>query len=245
MSQIEPVIILVEPQLGANIGAVARVMKNFCLTQLRLVNPRDGWPNPEAPPMSAGADDVLEHVQVFEDLAQASGDLHCLFGATARAHYMIKPFYGPREAVGALSTKIQEGLKVGIAFGAERCGLTSDHVSLCDGIITIPTDPEFPSLNLSQAAGLLCYEWGLLKAKPEEGNLRLGVTDFATKDHVNDLFSHLEEALEESGFLRHEKKRPNMIRNIRTMFGRIQFTEQEIQTFRGMIRSLVEKRRKS
>jgi len=158
---------------------------------------------------------------------------------------MIKPFYGPREAVGALSAKIQEGLKVGVAFGAERCGLTSDHISLCEGIITISTNPEFPSLNLSQAAGLLCYEWGLLNAKPEEGSLRLGVTEFATKDHVDDLFSHLEDALEESGFLRHEKKRPQMIRNIRSMFGRIQFTEQDIRTFRGIIRSLVEKRRKS
>ena len=232
-------IILVEPQLAQNIGAVARAMLNFGLTDLRLVNPRDGWPNPDAHASAAGADLVLDNIQVFPTIHEAIGDLNRVFATSVRGHDMIKYIYSPHTALEHLVATACQGQKVGVLFGSERCGLTGEDISLCEAIVKIPTNPEFSSLNLAHAVALIAYEWALrLTTSPEE-IFRTGLTSLATREDMGHFFIHLEEELIRTGFLRNEKKRPNMVRNIRNIFQRANLTEQEVRSLRGIVRSLV------
>ncbi|MBY0500756.1 MAG: RNA methyltransferase [Alphaproteobacteria bacterium] len=233
-------IILVDPQLGRNIGAVARVMLNFGITRLRLVNPRDGWPNPEAIAPAAGADKVLEAVQVFSSTLTAIGDLNRVFATSARPYDMIKSIYSPSAALECLVSTARQGQKVGVLFGSERSGLQSEDIALCEALIKIPTNPEFSSLNLAHAVALVVYEWSLQITSCPSQVLRVGHTHFATREDIGNFFSHLESELDRTGFLRHKKKRPTMVRNIRNIFQRAHLTEQEVRTLRGIIRSLVE-----
>jgi tRNA/rRNA methyltransferase len=233
------VIILVEPQLGQNIGAVARAMLNFGLTSLRLVKPRDGWPNPEAIAPSAGAEEILDKVQVFPSTQAAMGDLNRVFATSARPHDMIKSIYTPQAALEALTITAKNGQRVGVLFGGERCGLHSDDISLCEALLKIPINVAFPSLNLAHAVALIAYEWFNQVTDAPSHVLRTGYTQFATREELGNLFLHLEQELDKSGFLRHEKKRPTMVRNIRNIFQRANLTEQEVRTLRGVIRSLV------
>jgi tRNA/rRNA methyltransferase len=232
------VIILVEPQLGQNIGAVARAMLNFGLTDLRLVRPRDGWPNPEAIPPSAGADKILENAQVCPTTLTAIGDLNRLFATSSRIHDMIKSIYAPKPALQRLASTAQQGQKVGVLFGGERCGLCNEDISLCEALIKIPTKLDFPSLNLAHAVALVAYEWFMHVTSSPIQVFRTGRTCLATREDLGNLFIHLEEELDRTGFLRHPKKRANMIRNIRNIFQRARLTEQEVRTLRGIIRSL-------
>lgn len=232
-------IILVEPQLGKNIGAVARVMLNFGLTDLRLVRPRDGWPNQEAVAPAAGADKILENVQVFSNTLAAIGDLNRIFASTARTHDMVKSIYTPRPALECLASTAQQGQKVGVLFGSERCGLNSEDISLCEALIKVPTNPDFSSLNLAHAVALITYEWSLQVTSCPSQIFRTGTTTLATREDLGNLFIHLEGELDRTGFLRHKKKRPTMIRNLRNIFQRARLTEQEVRTLRGIIRSLV------
>ncbi len=231
-------IILVEPQLGQNIGAVARAMLNFGLTDLRLVRPRDGWPNPEALPLSAGADKILENAKVCPSTLTAIGDLNRLFATSSRLHDMIKSIYSPKPALQRLASTTQQGQKVGVLFGGERCGLCNEDISLCEALIKIPTQPDFPSLNLAQAVALVAYEWFMQASSFPSHVFRTGRTRLATREDLGNFFFHLEEELDRTGFLRHQKKRANMIRNIRNIFQRARLTEQEVRTLRGIIRSL-------
>ncbi len=231
-------IILVEPQLGQNIGAVARAMLNFGLVNLRLVRPRDGWPNPEAIAPAAGADKILENVQVFSSTSAAISDLNRVFATSARSHDMIKSIYTPETAVEALALTAKEDQKVGILFGGERCGLLSEDISLCEALIKIPSNSTFPSLNLAHSVVLIAYEWLVQITSFPPHILRTGKTRLAKRESLHDLFAHLEQELDKSGFLRHKKKRPTMVRNIRNIFQRAHLTEQEIRTLRGIIRSL-------
>jgi tRNA/rRNA methyltransferase len=231
-------IILVEPQLGQNIGAVARAMLNFGLTDLRLVRPRDGWPNPEAFPPSAGADRILENAQIYPSTLAAVGDLNRLFATSSRIHDMIKSIYAPKSALQHLSAIAQEGQKVGILFGGERCGLCNEDISLCEALIKIPTQADFPSLNLAHAVALVAYEWFAQVSSYPSQVFRTGRTCLAKREDLGNLFSHLEKELDRTGFLRHQKKRANMVRNIRNIFQRAHLTEQEVRTLRGIIRSL-------
>lgn len=233
-------IILIEPQLGQNIGAVARVMLNFGLTNLRLVRPRDGWPNPDAIPVAAGADKILETAQIYPSTLSAIGDLNRIFATTSRTPDMVKSIYTPRPAVQRLVSTSQLGQKVGVLFGGERCGLFNDDISLCEAIIKIPTNDDFPSLNLAHAVALISYEWFIQASSLPSQVFRTGHTSLATQDDLGNLFTHLEEELERTGFLRHEKKRATMVRNIRNIFQRSHLTEQEVRTLRGIIRSLTE-----
>ena len=231
-------IILVEPQLGQNIGAVARAMLNFGLMNLRLVRPRDGWPNPEAIAPAAGADKILENVQVFSSTSAAISDLHRVFATSARSHDMIKSIHTPESAVESLAVTAQENQNVGVLFGGERCGLLSEDISLCEALIKIPTNSAFPSLNLAHSVALISYEWLTQLTSCPPHIFRTGRTKLAKRESLQDLFCHLENELDKSGFLRHEKKRPTMVRNIRNIFQRARLTEQEIRTLRGIIRSL-------
>ncbi|MBS0272234.1 MAG: RNA methyltransferase [Proteobacteria bacterium] len=231
-------IILVEPQLGQNIGSVARAMLNFGLTDLRIVRPRDGWPNPEALPPAAGADKILEYAQVFPSTLKAIGDLHRLFATSSRTPDMIKSIYAPKPALQSLALTAQQGQKVGVLFGGERCGLRNEDISLCEAIIQIPTIPNFSSLNIAHAVVLVAYEWFAQMSSSPFQLFRTGRTCLATREDLSKFFSHLEEELDRSGFLRHEKKRATMVRNIRNIFQRAHLTEQEVRTLRGIIRSL-------
>jgi tRNA/rRNA methyltransferase len=233
-------IILVEPQLGQNIGAVARAMLNFGLLNLRLVRPRDGWPNPEAVAPAAGADKVLENVQVFSSTSAAIWDLNRVFATSARPHNMIKAIYTPDAALKSLTVTAREDQKVGVLFGGERCGLLSEDIALCEALIKIPTNSSFSSLNLAHAVVLIAYEWLTQIASFPSHFFRTGRTSLATRENLENFFIHLEQELDKSGFLRHKTKRPTMVRNIRNIFQRAHLTEQEIRTLRGIIRSFGE-----
>lgn len=239
MTKTHLTIILVEPQLAQNIGAVARAMLNFGLRDLRLVKPRDGWPNPNALAPAAGADCILENVQVFPSTLAAIGDLNRVFASSARTHDMIKYIYSPHAALEYLAATAQQGQKVGVLFGSERCGLPSEDIALCEALIKIPTDPEFSSLNLAHAVALIAYEWSVHINHSPSQVFRTGITGLATREDLGNFFAHLEEELDRTGFLRHKKKRPAMVRNIRNIFQRANLTEQEVRSLRGIVKSLV------
>lgn len=239
-----PAVVLVEPQLGENIGMVARAMLNNGLTDLRLVNPRDGWPNVQAVKTASGATVVLDKARIFDSTADAVADLHTVYATTARARDMTKDVVTPRAAAGEMRADVAQGLKSGVLFGKESVGLHNDDVALADKILMVPLNPAFSSLNLAQAVLLMGYEWfQSAVVQPDESfEVRLD-TRPATKDELVGMFEHLERELDDCGFLGLPDKRPGMVRNLRNMFQRARMTEQEVRTFRGVISGLVKKRK--
>jgi tRNA/rRNA methyltransferase len=245
-----PAIILIEPQLGENIGFAARAMANFGLTELRIVAPRDGWPNDKAVAAAAGAASVVNRAKLFASLDPAIGDLNFLLATTARPRGMVKPVMTPESAARELAARVARGERTGVLFGPERSGLDNDVLALADAIITAPVDPSFASLSLPQAVLLVGYEW--LKAqgpKPPLGRatqcdgpavegLPCGDTRPATRAELLALFLHLEAELDRSGFLRPPEKRSTMVRAIRNMFHRMGATDQDVRTWRGIVASL-------
>ncbi len=238
-----PIVILVEPQLGENIGAAARAMGNFGLRRLRLVNPRQGWPNPKAQMMAAGADSILQGAELFDTLEAALADCTFVLAATARAHDQAKPVVGPQEAAGIIKTHIADGDNVAIVFGRERNGLESHEVGLADQVITLPVNPAFASLNLAQAVVIIAYEWfklaggGTLPFTAPEKSKRAG------KQQVFAFFTSLERALEKVEFFRPPEKRATMVVNLRNIFTRMNPTQQDIQTLHGVIVAIAEGRK--
>ncbi len=236
-----PVVILDRPQLAENIGAVARAMANFGLHELRLVSPRDGWPQDRAWASASGADWPLRDARVFETVAEAVADLQLVYAATARPRETQLPVFGPREAAQALRTAIGGGLRSAWLFGAERAGLETMDIALCHGIVTIPIDPRFHSLNLAQAVVVNAYEWWT--SAPDLAPARLiGEAALADGAMMMGVYEHLEGELERSGFFFPPEKKPSMQRNLRVALGRARFTEQEARTFRGVITALVKGR---
>jgi tRNA/rRNA methyltransferase len=241
-----PVIILVEPQMGENIGMVARAMANFGLAELRLVNPRDGWPNEKAQAAASKADHVIGGVRVFDRLEQAIADLNFVFATTARERDGYKPVRSPIAAAQTLRARHTAGEGTGILFGRERWGLTNEEVALADEIVTFPVNPAFASLNIAQAVLLMSYEW--MKSGMED----LGAVPFqaieqrpSTKEQLFGLFDQLEEALDSRGYFHPAGKKPKMVDNLRAVLSRRAFTEQEISVLRGVISSLDRFSRKS
>lgn len=233
-----PAVILSRPQLGENIGAAARAMKNFGLADLRLVAPRDGWPNEKATAMAAGAADIVEAARIFETTAEALADLQLVLATTARERGFAKPVLTPAAAASRLRESSTAGHKTGILFGGERSGLDNEEVSLATAIITIPT-ASFASLNLGQAVLLVGYEW--FKAADQTPAVQLDhgpLAKPATGEELQHLFTHLEDELLKSGFLYPPDKAEAMMRNIRAMLTRGGFTDQEVRTLRGMIVAL-------
>lgn len=235
----KPAIILVEPQLGENIGMVARGMANFGLSELRLVAPRDEWPNDKARATASRADHVIDATQVFPDLASAIVDLNFVFATTARQRDGFKPVRGPVETGRALRARAAAGQRTGILFGRERWGLSNEEITFADEIVTFPVDPEFASLNIAQAALLMSYEW--MKAGLE----RETDTAFASpemppagKDELHGLFEHLEAALEARGYFRPAAKKPRMVDNLRAVLTRPAFAAPELKVLRGVVASL-------
>ncbi|ACI98402.1 RNA methyltransferase [Rhodospirillum centenum] len=234
-----PVVILVEPQMGENIGACARAMLNCGLTELRLVNPRDGWPNEKAVAASAGATEVLDRARVFTGTREAIADLHKVYATAARVRDMVKDIVTPRRAARDLHAHVAAGRRVGILFGPERTGLVNDDIVLSDTMISVPLNPGFSSLNLAQAVLLVAYEWWMEAAQAEEFYTHTGQSPPATKEELHNLFDHLEGELDQTGFYTHPDKKPSMVRNVRNTLQRAHMTEQEVRTFHGIIAALV------
>ncbi|QHI95311.1 RNA methyltransferase [Aristophania vespae] len=234
----DPVIILVRPQLAVNIGTTARAMANGGLFHLRLVAPRDGWPQERAWFASSGADRILEEAKVFDTVDEAVADLHRVFATCPRPRHIIKPLLTARGAATELRAVSQRRLKAGILFGPERAGLDNEDMARADTLIRYPLNPDFMSLNLAQAVLVMAYEWYLTHDQTPERSLMTNETHVATKGEVTNFVNHLVHDLEKTGFLRNEQKKPGMVRNIRHLFARGEVTEQELRTLHGVVRAL-------
>lgn len=234
-----PAIILVEPQLGENIGMVARAMANFGLAELRLVKPRDGWPNEKARAAASRADHVIDGAAVFETLAEAVADLNFVYATTARPRDNFKPVRGPVEAANELRSRFAAGQKTGILFGREKFGLFNEEVGLADEIVTFPVNPAFASLNIAQAVLLMSYEWMKSGLEGEAQTAFVGPEmKPAAKEHLHGFLAHLEDALDARGYFRPAAKKPKMLDNLRSVLTRPGFAEAEIKVLRGALASL-------
>jgi tRNA/rRNA methyltransferase len=239
-----PVVILVEPQLGENIGMAARAMGNFGLSRLRIVNPRDGWPNVHAKRVASGADHILDQAALFDTVEQAVADCTLLFATTARAHDQAKPVVAPEAAAREIVARIEGGTgEVGILFGRERYGLQNEEVALANRIVTFPVNPGFASLNLAQAVLLMGYEWFKLStagalpfAMPER-------SEPASQHQMEAFFDNLVRELDKVEFLRPAEKRETMLVNLRNIFTRMDPTKQDMHTLHGVVMAIAEGRK--
>jgi tRNA/rRNA methyltransferase len=231
----KPVIVLVRPQLGQNIGKAARAMLNFGLTELRLVEPRDGWPNPEAGPAASGANVVLEQTKVFDTVADAIADSSTVYASTVRRRDLVMPAIGPEEMANSISASSERSA---ILFGPERSGLETEEVALANAIVTVPINPDFASLNLAQAVILLAYEWSKCSdlAQPPVKDLEAP----APHGELEGLIGQLDEELVAKGYF-HPPSRTQATRNtIRTIFTKTGWSSREVKAVRGIIRALVD-----
>jgi tRNA/rRNA methyltransferase len=230
----KPVIILVRPQLGQNIGKAARAMLNFGLTEMRLVSPRDGWPNPDAGPAASGADVVLEQAQVFETVREAIADCSTVHASTVRRRDLVMPVVTPQRMAEEIAASPSRSA---ILFGPERSGLETEEVALANAIVTVPINPEFGSLNLAQAVILLAYEWsrGSALAVPPTKELEPP----APQGELEGLIGQLEQELEAKGYF-HPLSRTQATKNtIRTIFTKTGWSSREVKAIRGIVRALV------
>jgi tRNA/rRNA methyltransferase len=230
----KPVIVLVRPQLGQNIGKAARAMLNFGLTEMRLVAPRDGWPNPDAGPAASGADIVLEEAQVFDSVEAAIADCSTVFASTVRRRDLVMPVVGPEEMADRIVASPERSA---ILFGPERSGLETEDVALANAIVTVPINPEFGSLNLAQAVILLAYEWSKRSelAQPTVKDLEPP----APHGEVEGLIGQLNEELEAKGYF-HPPSRTQATKNtLRTIFTKTGWSSREVKAVRGVLKALV------
>ena len=241
MTNRAPAIVLVRPQLGENVGKAARAMLNFGLTDLRLVAPRDGWPNPAAGPAAAGADIVLEQARVFDSVADAVADCPHVYATTVRRRGLVVPVIGPEEAAREIRTN--DGASA-VLFGAERSGLETDEVALAGKIVTVPVNPEFRSLNLAQAVILVSYEWskGADLAVPTQAD---NLEPRAPHEHLEGLIQQVYDALDRVGYFHPPDRTPATMNTIRTILTKAGWSSREVQALRGMVRALSEGRRGS
>jgi tRNA/rRNA methyltransferase len=228
-----PVIILVRPQLGENIGKAARAMLNFGLTEMRLVSPRDGWPNPSAGPAASGADIVLEQARVYDSIADATADCAHVYATTVRKRGLVKPVVTPEEAARAIHA---EPGRSAILFGPERAGLETDDVAIARTILTVPINPEFGSLTLAQAVILVAYEWskGEKLAQPPATDL----DPPAPQADLDGLIDHLESMLDPAGYFYPPDRVPATRRTLRSVLTKPGWNAQEVRTLRGVLSAL-------
>ncbi len=238
-----PVVILVRPQLAENIGAVARCMANGGLFHLRLVAPRDGWPQERAWRTASGADRILEEAGLYATLAEAVADLHRVIATCPRPRHIIKPMLTARGAAAEMRLALARGLATGLLFGPERAGLDNEDVAHADSLVRIPLNPAFSSLNLAQAVMVMAYEWWQAADETLPRGLATNETRVATKGELENFLSHLTAELDACGFLRNLPKRPGMVRNLRHFFLRGEVTEQELRTLHGVVTELARGRR--
>jgi tRNA/rRNA methyltransferase len=238
-----PVVVLVRPQLADNIGACARAMGNGGLFELRLVAPRDGWPQEKAWRNSSGADRILNAATVHPNVAEAVADLHHVLATCPRPRHIIKPVLTARGAATELHAITARGLRVGLLFGPERAGLDNDDMAHADALVRYPLNPGFMSLNLAQAVMIMAYEWWTAQDETPARELMTNETRVADKGRLETFLTHLVAELDASGFLRNLPKRPGMVRNIRHLFQRGEVTEQELRTLHGIVTELSTGRR--
>jgi tRNA/rRNA methyltransferase len=238
----EPAIILTRPQMGENIGAAARAMLNFGLTDLRLVAPRDGWPNPRAVAMASGAaGQVLDRARVFPTLAEAMADIDYAYATTARGRELTKPVLTPATAMTDGRDRVGQGQRIAVIFGPERAGLENDDVARANAIVTVPVNPDFASLNLAQAVLLTGYEWAreTLPAQPAPHGRRPDGEAPATRIEIEKLADHWEERLSDAGFFFPPEKAPAMKLTLRNLWSRLPLTRADTRIFHGMLRQLL------
>jgi tRNA/rRNA methyltransferase len=244
-----PSVVLVNPQLGENIGMAARAMANFGLMDLRLVTPREGWDRERAVSAASGAAETVESLKVYDSFEDGLREFNFIYATTARPRDMVKEVMSPEQAAADMHTRIARGEKIAILFGRERWGLTNDEISKADMIISAPVNPAYASLNIAQAVLLVGYEWfkplattlgqETLELPALEGpGMRMPNTELASKDELYGFYQHLEDELAMAGFFKSPDKRPTVMRNIRNMFARGQLSQQEVKSLRGIISSL-------
>ena len=238
-----PVVILVRPQLAENVGSVARAMANGGLFHLRLVSPRDGWPQERAWRAASGADRILDQATVHPDVNHAVSDLHHVFATCPRPRHAVKPVLTARGGAAEMREITGRTLRVGILFGPERAGLDSDDMARADALIRYPLNPGFSSLNLAQAVMIMAYEWWLAADDTPPRTLMTNETRVASKDGLENFMGHLVRELDACGFLRNLPKRPGMVRNLWHFFERGEVTEQELRTLHGVVTELALGRR--
>ena len=235
---IPPVFILVRPQMGENIGAAARAMLNFGLERMRIVDPRDGWPNSKAVALASGAGRILDNAGLFGDLDAALADCDFVLATTARGRELTKPVLTPERAMETVRAMTAAGKKVAVLFGPERAGLENDDIIRANAIVTVPVNPEFFSLNLAQCVLLFGYEWGRQGSDVPPEVMAMGRTEFASGEEVGRLGDHFEERLTAAGFFYPEGKVAGMKLSLRNMWSRLGLTRAEVQTFHGMLRQI-------
>ena len=233
-----PIMVLVRPQMGENIGASARAMLNFGCARMRIVDPRDGWPNARAVAMASGAGGVLDRAGLFADVPQAVGDCDYVFATTARGRDLTKPVLTPEHAMAQARALSAAGKRVAVLFGPERAGLENDDIARANAIITVPVNPAFYSLNLAQCVLLVAYEFMRQTTDTPPEVQEMAGTDFATAIERQKWGDHLEERLDQTGFFFPPAKAPAMRLNLRNMWSRLALTRADVQTLHGILRHL-------
>lgn len=233
----QPAILLVEPQMGENIGAAARAMLNFGLIHMRIVNPRDGWPNQAAIAMASGAARVLDDAMVTSDRDAAFGDLSYIYATTARARDFTKPVLTPEDAMKDAVARIAVGERVGVLFGPERAGLETKDIVRSNALITVPVNPNYASLNLAQCVLLVAYEWRRQTARGAS-RMEMAGAEVANQDEIEVFATKLHEALDQRSFFWPEDKADSMRATLRNMLSRIPFTRADIRTWHGILKTL-------
>jgi tRNA/rRNA methyltransferase len=234
-----PTFVLTRPQMGENIGAAARAMLNFGIDRMRIVDPRDGWPNPAATALASGAGRVLDAASIYNDVSGAIADCTFVYATTARKRDLTKPVLTPEAAMQDTAERITAGGHVAVLFGPERSGLGNDDLSQANALISVPVNSEYPSLNLAQCVLLIAYEWMKSVGEVTETYTKLSSTDWATGQEVEYMARHFEERLANAGFFYPENKSESMRLNLRNMWSRMSLTKADVQMLHGMLRQMV------
>lgn len=235
----DPDFVLVRPQMGENIGAAARAMWNFGLDRMRLVEPRDGWPNPSAVAMASGAGRLLDDAQIFQTTPEAVGDASFVYATTARSRDLTMPVFTPEAAMRDACTRLANGQRVSVLFGPERAGLENDDIARANAIISVPVNPKFPSLNLAQCVLLVAYEWRQMSQQSEGLVLEMAGTEPATQVEIEKLAEHYEDRLETAGFFFPDTKAAGMKTTLRNLWSRMPLTRADVQMLHGIMRQMV------
>ncbi|MFD3189241.1 RNA methyltransferase [Sedimentitalea sp. HM32M-2] len=235
----QPAFVLVRPQMGENIGAAARAMWNFGLDRMRLVAPRDGWPNPAADALASGAGRLLDEAQLFGDTASAVADCTYVLATTARSRDLTKPVVSPEQAMRLAAARIGQGEKVAVLFGPERAGLENADIARANAIVSVPVNPDFASLNLAQCVLLTAYEWRRQTGHVADEVNAPGSSGWASGHEVEKLAEHYQDRLAEAGFFFPETKADSMKLNLRNLWSRMPLTRADVQMLHGIMRQMV------
>jgi len=235
----QPSVVLVRPQMGENIGAAARGMWNFGLDRMRVVAPRDGWPSQKAVAMASGAGRLLDEAGHFDRVEGALSDAHFVLATTARPRGLTKPVLSPEEAMRQAAERIARGENVSIMFGPERSGLENEDIAQANAIVSVPVNPDFPSLNLAQCVLLLGYEWRRATENISAETMEMAKTEWADTGEIEKLSEHFEVTLDQAGFFFPEAKAEGMKTNLRNLWSRMPLTRSDVQIFHGMMRQMV------